>query len=242
MNPFVLPIKTYNLNVKIHKHSAYQIIISLDKPFDTVIHGISYAGIYGFIIKPQVSHLCTLVESTLVIINVEPYSVAGTRLKSFFNDKEYKILFSKRDEISKYFELNGNLYPEYVTTKIIDHFKNEISDVALDDRIVKLITYIKDTIHQELSLKSLATLVFLSPSRVASLFKEQTGSSISKYILWTRLRKAVTLTLTNKSLTLTEIAIETGFYDLSQFNKYMYEMIGVSPSVLKQNGDLIQAY
>lgn len=242
MNPFVLPIKTYNLNVKIHKHSAYQIIISIDKTFDTVIDGISTNGIYGFIIKPQVPHLCTLVESTILIINIEPYSEAGAKLKSFFKEKEKGILFSKRDDISKYFKLNGSLKPEDITTSIIDILNKEGPNKALDNRILKIISHINNNYHHDLTPKILADLAYLSPSRLASLFKEQTGSSLSKYILWTRLRQAVNLALTNKKLTLTEIAYDTGFYDLPQFNKYMYEMIGVPPSALKQNSDLIQVY
>lgn len=243
MNPFILPIKTYNLNVDIHKHYAYQIILSLDKPFNTVIDGISTNGIYGFIIKPQVPHLCTLVESTVLIINVEPYSVVGTKLKTFFNDSEKGILFSNQKDVFTYFELNGNLEPENLISSIIDILHNESpADKALDDRIIKIIEYIKTNYHQNVSPKLLADLIYLSPSRMASLFKKETGSSLSKYILWTRLRQAITLALTNKKLTLTEIAYETGFYDLPQLNKYMYEMIGVPPSALKQNSDLIQVY
>ncbi|WP_374756439.1 helix-turn-helix domain-containing protein [Dyadobacter flavalbus] len=85
-------------------------------------------------------------------------------------------------------------------------------------------------------------MVFLSPSRLASLFKQQTGSSLSKYLLWTRLRQAIYLTLSDKDRSLTDTAYDTGFYDLPQLNKYMYEMFGMPPKALKHNSDLIEIY
>jgi len=48
------------------------------------------------------------------------------------------------------------------------------------------------------------------------------------------------MSLTNKKIQLTDIAFNTGFYDLAQLNKYMYAMLGVSPSILRQKSDLIQ--
>jgi transcriptional regulator GlxA family with amidase domain len=72
------------------------------------------------------------------------------------------------------------------------------------------------------------------------LFKKQIGSSIGKYILWTRLKNAIFLILSDNEKSLTNIALESGFYDSSQMIKYMYQMFGISPSKLRQKSDLIQ--
>ena len=32
MNPFILSLKTYGINVQIHQHSAYQVVVSLNNP------------------------------------------------------------------------------------------------------------------------------------------------------------------------------------------------------------------
>jgi len=65
---------------------------------------------------------------------------------------------------------------------------------------------------------------------------------LSKYLLWTRLRQVIYLALTDKDRSLTDIAYDTGFYDLPQLNKYMYEMFGMPPKALKYKSDLIQVY
>ena len=119
----------------------------------------------------------------------------------------------------------------------------QIPTVQYDERVTTIVEYIKaNYFNQDITPQTFADIVFLSPSRLASLFKEQTGSSLSKYLLWTRLRQVIYLTLSEKERTLTDIAYDTGFYDLPQLNKYMYEMFGMPPKALKNNSDLIQVY
>ena len=110
-----------------------------------------------------------------------------------------------------------------------------------DGRVQRLIHYIETHYTAPtLTTRLLADVVSLSPSRMAALFKAETGSSVSKYLLWTRLRQAITLALTEPDKQLTEIAYETGFYDQAQLNRYMNAMMGVPPRALRQNSDLIQ--
>ena len=111
----------------------------------------------------------------------------------------------------------------------------------MDERVNKILSYIRENFNSDtFTLDDLSGLVFLSPSRLTYLFKLQTGSSISKYLVWTRLRNAISLILTKKDQSLSSIAHESGFYDAPQMNKYMSEMFGISPTRLKQKSDLIQ--
>ena len=111
----------------------------------------------------------------------------------------------------------------------------------MDKRVENAIDYInKNYKSDKFSINELAKQVFLSSSRLSLLFKQQIGSSIIKYLLWTRLRNAIFLILTNHKKSITEIALECGFYDSSQINKYMYQMFGIAPLKLRQKSDLIQ--
>ena len=140
----------------------------------------------------------------------------------------------------KYFETKKDSLDIY---KIIDALIAKLPLTDYDDRITKIVDYIKANYFQsDITPQTFADIVFLSPSRLASLFKQQTGSSLSKYLLWTRLRQAIYLTLSDKDRSLTDIAYDTGFYDLPQLNKYMYEMFGMPPKALKHNSDLIEVY
>jgi AraC-like DNA-binding protein len=240
-SPFILPLITYGIDVQIHQHSAYQLVYTMGQPFTSLIGGVEHSNIFGFLIKPQVPHLCTVNGSTLCTVNVEPYSNAGLHLHAFFAQSIDAIVFKQSDEFSNCFGFSVQ-----DTSTWLQHICTTLNTAVIqdsDERVETIIEYIQahySDIH--LSPELFSKKVFLSPSRLAALFKAQTGSSLSKYLLWTRIRHAITLSLSRKDLTLTEIAHETGFYDLPQLNKYMYEMFGVPPRGLKQNSDLIQVF
>lgn len=241
VNSFILPLRTYELDVEIHSHSAYQIVISSGNSFFSIIDGSSNPSILGFTIKPNVAHKCTANCNILNIINVEPYSTAGLYLKSRMKDTESNVVFRYKNEIEQFFQLQENAEEVNIQPIITSITQHTSSNILTDNRVEKVITHIdKYYADQNLSAKDFTELTFLSYSRLASIFKQQTGSSISKYILWTRLRKAIYLSLSRNELSLTDIAFQTGFYDLPQLNKYMYQMIGVSPRALKQNSNIIQ--
>lgn len=239
-NPFILAIKAYNLSVEIHHHSAYQIVLSNDNPFTSTINGKLCEDIHGFLIKPQVPHFCNVKKGTLSVLNIEPYSTIGLELSGRFNKNQEYIIFNSESETNAFFHTEMGNFDIYT---IINALLSKLPTTNYDERVTKIIEYIKaNFFQQDITPQTFADIVFLSPSRLASLFKQQTGSSLSKYLLWTRLRQAIYLTLSEKARTLTDIAYDTGFYDLPQLNKYMYEMFGMPPKALKHNSDLIQVY
>lgn len=239
-NPFILGLTAYNLTVEIHQHSAYQIVLSNDNLFTSTINGQLHNGISGFFIKPQVTHLCVAEKGTLSVLNIEPYSRVGLTLSTrFASDQEY-VVFNSREDVFRFFDIEAN---PFTISTIINALLSKVSASHYDERVARMVDYIRVNYYErDISPQTFADLVFLSPSRLASLFKEQTGSSLSRYLLWTRLRQAIYMTLSEKDKSLTDIAYDTGFYDLPQFNKYMHEMFGMPPVALKHNSDLIQVY
>ena len=240
INPFILALKAYNLTVQIHHHSAYQIVLSNDNPFTSTISGQLCDSIHGFLIKPQVPHYCVAEKGTLNVLNIEPYSNVGLELAGRFAASQDRIVFNSPGESSIFF---GTAKETFDIHTIINALLSKLPAVQYDERVTKIVDYIKNNyFQQDITPQTFADIVFLSPSRLASLFKEQTGSSLSKYLLWTRLRQVIYLALSDKDRSLTDIAYDTGFYDLPQMNKYMYEMFGMPPKALKYNSDLIQVY
>lgn len=239
-DPFILALRAYNLTVEIHHHSAYQIVFSNDAPFTSTISGQLFEHIHGFVIKPQVPHHCTAEKGTLNIVNIEPYSNVGLELSTRFTANPNCIVFHSSTETSSFFKPSQDALDVYTVT---EGLLSKLPTVDYDERVTQIITYIKaNYFQQDITPQTFVDIVFLSPSRLAALFKQQTGSSLSKYLLWTRLRQAIYLTLSDKDRSLTDIAYDTGFYDLPQLNKYMYEMFGMPPKALKHNSDLIQVY
>ena len=239
-NPFILALKARNLTVEIHHHSAYQIVLSNDTPFHSTINGTLYERIHGFLIKPHVRHFCVAEKGTLNVLNIEPYSNVGLELAGRFKENQEYIVFDTPSETNSFFQTPED---SLEASKVVDAMVSKLPSTDYDERVTRIVEYIRSNYsEQNITPQTFADIVFLSPSRLASLFKKQTGSSLSKYLLWTRLRQAIYLTLSDKDRSLTDIAYDTGFYDLPQLNKYMYEMFGMPPKALKFNSDLIQVY
>jgi AraC-like DNA-binding protein len=239
-NPFILALTARNLTVEIHEHSAYQIVLSNDSPFTSTIKGQVCERIYGFLIKPQVTHLCVAEKGTLSVLNIEPYSTIGLELSGSFDEEQDYVVFKSREDIERHFKISTT---DFDIHSVIQALLLKVPTTQYDERVTKMVDYIRSNFYErDITPQTFADLVFLSPSRLASLFKEQTGSSLSRYLLWTRLRQAIYMTLSEKEKGLTDIAYDTGFYDLPQLNKYMHEMFGMPPIALKHNSDLIQVY
>jgi len=240
MDPFILALQARNLTVEIHRHSAYQIGLSNDTPFTSTIDGKLFEGIHGFLIKPHIAHFCVAEKGTLNILNIEPYSNIGLDLANRFQENQDCIVFNHPSVSSTFFNLPEDSLDINVIVKAL--ISNSPPN-DYDERVSKIVEYIKDNYFKsDITPQTFSEIVFLSASRLASLFKRQTGSSRSKYLLWTRMRKAIYMTLSEKERSLTEIAYDAGFYDLPQWNKYMYEMFGMPPKALKLNSDLIKVF
>ena len=99
---------------------------------------------------------------------------------------------------------------------------------CMDERIERVLGYIKVHIAAPLSLNQLTGEACLSEGRLIHLFKEQVGIPIRKYILWNRLQTAVQGVLTGQNLT--QAAHHAGFADSAHFSRTFSDMFGIRPS------------
>ncbi len=107
-----------------------------------------------------------------------------------------------------------------------------------DDRITKLLSYINEHISEPhlLKVEQLAKTFLLSPTYLSEFFRKKVNVSLREYILKTKL-KLVEIRLLNSNDTLTEIANELGFTDVSHLSKTFKRYTGTSVRAFKQKGE-----
>lgn len=103
----------------------------------------------------------------------------------------------------------------------------DIQDVGYDENIGKVIDHINGNLAGELSIENLASMFFMSKYYLMHRFKAQTGYSIHSYIQQKRLLLANSLA--KKGLPVTEICVECGFGDYSNFVRAFRKMFGMAP-------------
>ena len=95
-------------------------------------------------------------------------------------------------------------------------------------KIDELAQYLQQHCTDKISLDDLASKFFFSRARMTASFKQFTGFTIVEYVTFMRIRKAKELLLhTNLSMTL--IAEETGFGNVTYFERVFRTTVGKSP-------------
>lgn len=105
----------------------------------------------------------------------------------------------------------------------------------LSPYIYDILNFIENNYQTKIKLEELSEHIHLNPSYLSKVFKEQMGISISDYILKRRLN-AATLLLKKDNKPISDIAMETGFYDTAHFAKAFKSVYGITALQYRNNG------
>jgi AraC family transcriptional regulator len=97
-------------------------------------------------------------------------------------------------------------------------------------RVLSIVRHLESRYHEPCSLNALASLARLSPFYFLRVFRKVTGQSPAQYVMIARLRAAANALLTTRA-PVAEIALKTGFNDISHFNASFRSVFGRSPTL-----------
>ena len=103
----------------------------------------------------------------------------------------------------------------------------------MDPRIAHVIKSMEADIDGRLTVAALAAAVNLSPSRLAALFRCETGVSPARYLRNLRMERA-RLLLERTFLTVKEVMAFVGVNDPSHFSRDFSRHHGIAPSRLRE--------
>lgn len=107
-----------------------------------------------------------------------------------------------------------------------------------DERVIQLLSYINENISQPqlLKVEQLAKTFLLSPTYLSEFFRKKVKMSLREYIIKAKL-KLVEIRLLNSNFTLTEIAKELNYTDVSHLSKTFKKYTGMSIREFKKQGE-----
>ncbi|MEO1258589.1 MAG: AraC family transcriptional regulator [Bacteroidota bacterium] len=107
-----------------------------------------------------------------------------------------------------------------------------------DERITKLLSYINEHIAEPhlLKVEQLARTFLLSPNYLSEFFRKKVNMPLREYIIKAKL-KLVEIRLLNSDYTLTEIADELSFTDVSHLSKTFKRYTNMSIRDFKKKGE-----
>jgi two-component system response regulator YesN len=107
--------------------------------------------------------------------------------------------------------------------------------------ILKINQYIAEHLDGDLSLVSLAEVVYLNPSYLSILYKKSAGKNLSEYIAELRVEKSKEL-LARSALKIHEIAIAVGFGTAGYFTRFFKKHVGVTPQDYRSATEITADY
>lgn len=96
-------------------------------------------------------------------------------------------------------------------------------------RLRLVLEYIRDHLDRDMPLADLAAVAGMSPHYFVELFRASTGQTPHQFVLAQRIGRARGL-LSDRALSVLEVALLVGFSDSSHFTKVFRRMVGATPS------------
>ena len=103
------------------------------------------------------------------------------------------------------------------------------------------ISYIYEHLHTRITLETLASVTNLSAPYFSRLFKKETGSSVSEYILGKKLETAKSM-LASSSYSIAEISASLAFPSQSYFTNVLKKDCGLTPKEYRDQNRNINFY
>ncbi|MBO9153627.1 AraC family transcriptional regulator [Chitinophaga sp. GCM10012297] len=107
-------------------------------------------------------------------------------------------------------------------------YYNSVSSSGEAQKINKVFDYIFRNFREEISLKSVADILPMSPAAFCRFFKARTNRTLIDFVKEVRVGHAAKLLLEKKH-NVTEACYMSGYNNISNFNKHFKEVKGLSP-------------
>ncbi len=103
-----------------------------------------------------------------------------------------------------------------------------------EDRLQKVINYIFNNHHRNISLEEIAEIACMTPPAFCRFFKKRTNKTFSHFLNEFRIGKSCQLLLNSKK-SIKQICYEVGFNSLTNFNRTFKSFKAITPSAFRKN-------
>ena len=176
---------------------------------------------------PEMNHIQALFEKSNRVLDItgDSNQFISSKLYEMFSENPTKRLLSL-------LEILDNLArsEEYVFLTSGSSFGTNIKD---SDRVNKVFEYVMENFKEEIRLSEVADLVSMSETSFSRYFKSRTNKNFTDFLSQIRIAHACKLLVEDK-MGITEICYESGFNNLSNFNRKFKELMNISPSVYQK--------
>lgn len=214
-----------------HRHHCVQLVMAMRGTL--LIRGRSddpWMRCSAALVRPDAAHEVDARDTTVLICFVDSESELGAALSEQI---EGAISCISKTQIARWRVALGRMPTEarverWVTTQLL----RRRLPVRIHPGVSLVLKHLREKlgISDDFSLKTLAGISGLSPSRFMHVFTQSTGVPLRPYILWLRLQRACCDLMAGAKVT--AAAHSAGFSDAAHLTRTFRRMLGMTPSDL----------
>lgn len=147
-----------------------------------------------------------------------------------------RLVYSMLEEQASHYDCHEESIQALVNLIMITvlRMNQENTGIIRENRITRVIQYIHTHYPEDITLADLSSKFYISEYYLCREFKKNTNRTIVEYIRRTRIMNAQRLFMeTDKNVT--EVARETGFSNLTHFNRVFRDVLGTTPSEYRKH-------
>ena len=110
----------------------------------------------------------------------------------------------------------------------------ENTTVSYQQRILRVLTYIKNHLDEPLDLPQLADIAYFSPHHFHRIFSELVGETVKEHVRRLKLERAMVQLAMDKD-SITDIAFQAGFNSLEAFSRVIKTQYQLTPTQVRKN-------
>lgn len=234
-----------NIAADYHKHWLLQLFLTGQKDFNIDVNR-QHIICSSILVNLDTPHTFNNAGDTCFTMLIDPTTELGRRMMGVLMNQPY-YLFSPDETKAMQSHLQNILIHKskdaYLTfvQSLLFQFSN-CNIEKMDERVVKVLDLLDECVHEDENhqLKYFAEKLNLSESRLAHLFKEETGIPLKSYIVLHKLQKAYELIGNGESIT--TAALNAGFNSPSHLAYTNKMMTGMSATNILKDSEFLKAF
>ncbi len=218
-----------------HAHHAVQLVWALDGEL-TVAFDMPVRR-HATLIPADVPHAFDATGCRVAIVFVDPQGPRGAALDRRARGALGAEVVEKLREVAfPDLELSAEDAARWCDSALAALGADEqISPLSAVSR--RAVAYVESAIDGKPQLAEAARRAGVSPSRLTHVFTREVGIPFRRFVLWTRIKQAVTSAQAGHDLT--QAALDAGFSDSAHLSRTFRAMFGLTPSLVLTLAEVI---
>lgn len=219
-----------------HAHNAVQLVWSADGPLEVTLAG-QRLDRTAVLLPANRDHSLQAAGHLIALLLVESHGARGAALDAAAQRAQGREL---KDAIATVRFPS----PDLEAVEVVRWCNDLLGGLGVDAKrspisapTRRAIEYIERKLDGVPRVGEVARMLSLSETRVTHLFSEEVGIPFRRFVLWTRIKRAVAAHQAGNDLT--NAAIAAGFSDSAHFSRTFKAMFGLSPSLVLSVAEII---